>query len=47
MYNLKIETNELIYKLETDSQTQKTNLCLPKRKGGGGGGERDELGVWN
>ena len=26
-------TNELIYKIETDSQTQKTNLWLPKRKG--------------
>ena len=25
------ETNELIYKTETDSQTQKTNLWLPKR----------------
>ena len=23
-------TNELIYKAETDSQTQKTNLWLPK-----------------
>ena len=26
-------TNELIYKIETDSQTQKTNLWLPKGKG--------------
>ena len=27
------DTNELIYKTETDSQTQKTNLWLPKGKG--------------
>ena len=37
MWNLKIDINELIYKTETDSQTQKTKLCLPKGKGGGGG----------
>ena len=36
MWNLKYDTNELIYKTEIDSQTQKTNLWLPKRKGGGG-----------
>ena len=29
------DTNELIYKIETDSQTQKTNLWLPRGKGGG------------
>ena len=28
MWNLKDNTNELIYKRETDSQTQKTNLWL-------------------
>ena len=28
------DTNELIYKTEIDSQTQKTNLQLPKVKGG-------------
>ena len=28
-----IYTNELIYKTETDPQTQKTNLQLPKGKG--------------
>ena len=27
------DTNELIYKRETDSQTQKTNLWLPNGKG--------------
>ena len=33
MQNLKNSKNELIYKTETDSQTQKTNLWLPKGKG--------------
>ena len=37
MWNLKIDTNELIYKTETDSQTEKTNLWLPEGKGGGEG----------
>ena len=37
MQNLKNSKNEFIYKTETDSQTQKGNLWLPKRKGGGGG----------
>ena len=38
MWNLKYDTNELIYNLfiETDSETQKTDLRLPKGKGGGG-----------
>ena len=41
-YHLHVESkkndrNELIYKIETDSQTWKTNLCLPKGKGGGEG----------
>ena len=36
MWNLKNDTNELIYKTETDSQTSKTNLWLPKGKAGGG-----------
>ena len=30
----KNDTNELVYKTEIDSQTQKTNLWLPKGKGG-------------
>lgn len=34
--NLKYDTNGLIYKTETDSQTWKTNLGLPKGKVGGG-----------
>ena len=33
MWNLKKnDTNELIYKTETNSQTWKTNLLLPKGK---------------
>ena len=38
---LKYDTNELIYKTEIDSQTQKTILWLPKGRG------RDKLGVWD
>ena len=34
MWNLKYDTNELIYKTETDSQTQRTNLWLPKGEEG-------------
>ena len=38
MWNLtKKDTNELIYKTETDSQTFKTNLWLPKGTGCGEG----------
>ena len=40
---LKNGTNELIYRTERDSQTQKTNLWLPQGKGGG----MDKLGVWD
>ena len=32
MKSLKNDTNKLIYKIETDSQTWKTNLQLPKGK---------------
>ena len=32
MWHLKYDTNELIYKVETDSQTKKINLCLPVGK---------------
>ena len=41
MRHLKNDTDELLYKAEIDSQTQKTNSWLPKRKGW----ERDKLGV--
>ena len=44
MWNLKNDTNELIYKTETDSQIQKTNLQLPKGKEMEG---RDKLGGWD
>ena len=38
MWNLKQDTNEqLIYETEADSQTQKTNLGIPKEKEGGEG----------
>ena len=40
-WNLTNDTNELIYKTERDSQTLKTNLWLPKRKGS----RKDKLGV--
>ena len=36
--NLKSDINELIYKTETDSQTSKTNMWLPKMTGGWGRG---------
>ena len=42
MWNLKNDINELIQKREIDSQTQKTNSWLPKRKQGA----RAKLGVW-
>ena len=29
MWNLKYDTNELIYETETDSQTERTDLWLP------------------
>ena len=35
MRNLKYDTNELNYTTEIDSQTQETNLWLPKGKWGG------------
>ena len=46
MWNLifKNDTNELIYKTETDLQMLKTNLWLPMRKHGEA---RDKLGIWD
>ena len=32
IWNLKYNTNELIYKIETDSQTQRTDLWLLRGK---------------
>ena len=43
IWNVKYDTNELIYKRETDSQAQRTNLGATK----GGRGVKDKLGVWN
>ena len=45
MWNLKKkkDSNELIFRTETDSQTLKTNLWLPK----GTNRERDGMGVWD
>ena len=37
MRNLKYDTNELVYKTETDSQTQRAALWSPRGRGGGGG----------
>ena len=33
MWNLKYDTNEQIYKIETDSQTERTDLWLPMGRG--------------
>ena len=33
MWNLKYDTNELIFETETDSQAQKTDLWLPTGRG--------------
>ena len=37
MWNYIYDTNELIYEIETGSQTQKINSWLPKKKRGGEG----------
>ena len=37
MWNLKYDRNELTYKRETDSQTQRTDLWLSRGQGHGGG----------
>ena len=45
MWNLKYSTNEHIYDTKTDSQTQRTDLWLPRRKGGDGGRMDWDLGI--
>ena len=35
MWNLKHDTNELIYQTETDSQTQRRDVCVPRGSGWG------------
>ena len=37
MWNLKYDTNEHTCKTERDSQTQRTDLCLPRGRVGEGG----------
>ena len=43
MWNVRYDTNELIYKTETDSQLQKTKVYGYQRGKGG----RYKLGVWD
>ena len=43
MWNLKYDTNQYIYETETDSQTKRTDLWLPR----GREWARDGLGVWD
>ena len=40
MKNLKYSTNGLIYRPETDGQTERTDLCLPSGRASEGGTER-------
>ena len=35
MWNLKYDTNELIYETETDAQTERADLWLPRGRGEG------------
>ena len=37
MWNLKYDTNELMYGRETDSETQRADWWWPRRRGSGGG----------
>lgn len=37
------DTNELIYKIDTDPQTEQTNMVTKGKKGW----ERDKLGIWD
>ena len=42
MWNLKYDTNELIYKIETDAQTQKKIMITEGERGSG-----VKLGIWD
>ena len=44
MWNLKYDTNDPIYRTETDSQTQRTYLWLPRERGERVGGT-ESLGL--
>ena len=43
MWNLRQDPNELLYKMETDSQTQRADLWLPRQRGWG----REGLRIWD
>ena len=43
MGNLQNNTNQYIYKTETDSQTYKTNMVIKGERWAG----RDKLGTWD
>ena len=45
MRSLKADTNELVYKTETDSQTQKTNLFMVTKGERQAGGKIRSLGL--
>ena len=48
MWNLKYDTNEPFYRKETNSQTWRTDLGLPRGRGRGVNGMDWEFGVnWN
>ena len=42
MWDVKYDTNKLIYETETDSQIQRSDLWLPGRRGW----RKELLGVW-
>ena len=44
MWNLKYDTNELIYETETDSKDIENKLMVTKGERGWG---RDKVGVWD
>ena len=45
MWNLNYDPNELIYETETDSQTQRTDLWLPRGSGCWGRVDGMEFGI--
>ena len=45
MWNLKCDTNELIYEIEIDSQTENGEPLCGYQRGGGGGGVDWEFGI--
>ena len=45
IWNLKYDTNDLIYKTETDPQTQRTRRLVPAKREGLEGGSTGSLGL--